>query len=190
MLKMPKCRLQTGQNAGIRPRWCTFQTDANGVALRNRSAVATGGLPDTVTIAKQRPLNPNRKVYRRIRITYQGRNVILPNFLLDTGASVDLLISNELFDPLLPSRGRFESKWDRFTNESTLSVASIRGVVPGAITRAYQADVYLEVEIDIGRKGSGQTEFRGGPARIKITEGGQSRLVGAAFLRRHNIQVK
>lgn len=187
---MPKCRLQTGQNAGIRPRGCTFQTDGNGIPIRSRSAIATGGAPDSVSIAKQRPFNPRNKVYRRVRISYQGQVVIHPNFLLDTGAEADLLMSKEQFEPLLPDRGRFANKWTRFTNETTLPTLNIRGAVAGAVARAYQADVFLEIEINIGRKGSGQTEFRGGPARAKIMERGTSKLVGASFLRRHNILVK
>jgi len=64
----PKCKLRTGQNAGIGPRGCTYQTDADGTPLRARTAAATGGAADKVTLAKQRPVAGQVKVFRRVRI--------------------------------------------------------------------------------------------------------------------------
>ena len=64
------------------------------------------------------------------------------------------------------------------------------GVVAGASQPAHQADLKLEVEVNVGSKGSNQMEWRGGPARAKIVDGGTSYLIGASFLRRHRIQVK
>ena len=186
----PKCRLQTGANSGIRPRGCTFQTDGDGVPLRGRSAAATGGLPDVVTVAKQRPIGNERKVFRRVRITYQGKSQIFDNYLLDTGAYSELLMPKSHFQQLLPSRGGYASPWARFVAETTLPTIAIAGAIPGAVANAYQADVYLEIELNIGRKGSGQTAFRGGPTRAKVLPGGQQHLIGASFLRKHNVLVK
>ena len=116
----PKCRLQTGQNAGIKPRGCTFQTNNEGVAMRGRTAAATGNVADRVSVAKQRPAAGARKVFRRVRITYQGRTHTFNNYTMDTGANVDLLTSRANFEQVLPPRGAYRSKWDRFTSESTL----------------------------------------------------------------------
>ena len=184
----PKCRLQTGQNSGIKPRGCTYQTNNEGVAVRGRTAAATGNVADNVSIAKQRPAAGQQKVYRRVRIAYQGKTHTFLSFLMDTGASVDLLMSRAQFEHLLPPKGRFKSKWEKFTSESTLPMRQVRGV--GGFKTAYQADVTLEVEVNLGRKNSGQTEFRGGPARAYIVDGGTNYLVGATFLRNHRIQVK
>ena len=107
---------------------------------------------------------------------------------MDTGANVDLLTSRANFEQLLPPRGAYRSKWDRFTSESTLPQVNVRGV--GGVRQGYQANVTLEVEVNIGRKNSGQMEFRGGPARAYIIDGGTNNVVGATFLRNHRIQIK
>lgn len=184
----PKCRLQTGQNSGIKPRGCTYQTNNEGVAMRQRTAAATGNVADTVSVAKQRPVAGQKKVFRRARITYQGRTHTFSNYTLDTGAATDLLTSRAHFEQLLPPRGQYSSKWEKFTSETTLPQIQVRGV--GGSRQAYQADVTLEVEVNVGRKNSGQTEFRGGPVRAKIVDGGTNTLIGATFLRKHRIQVK
>lgn len=184
----PKCRLQTGQNAGIKPRGCTFQTNNEGVAMRGRTAAATGNVADRVSVAKQRPAAGARKVFRRVRITYQGRTHTFNNYTMDTGANVDLLTSRANFEQVLPPRGAYRSKWDRFTSESTLPQVNVRGV--GGVRQGYQANVTLEVEVNVGRKNSGQMEFRGGPARAYIIDGGTNNVVGATFLRNHRIQIK
>ena len=173
----PKCRLQRGQNAGIRPRGCTYQTDADGMPVRGRTPAATGNVADNVSVAKQRPVAGQNKVYRRARITYQGRTHTFNNYTLDTGAAVDLLTSRAHFEQVLPPRGQYKSKWDRFTSESTLPTRQVRGV--GGTKTAYQANVTLEVEVNTGRKNSNQTEFRGGPARAYIVDGGTNYLIGA-----------
>ena len=100
----PKCRLQTGQNAGIKPRGCTFQTNNEGVAMRGRTAAATGNVADRVSVAKQRPAAGARKVFRRVQITYQGRTHTFNNYTMDTGANVDLLTSRANFEQVLPPR--------------------------------------------------------------------------------------
>jgi hypothetical protein len=186
----PKCRLQTGQNAGIKPRGCTFQTDNQGMPMRSRSAATTGTVADNVSVAKQRPQPNARKVFRRVRITYQGRSYTSTQlYTLDTGAHNDLITTRAHFEHVLPPRGRHASKWARFTSENPLPVVNIRGV-GGSQRGNYQADIVAEVEVNIGRKGSGQTEFRGGPARAIIVDGGNSYLVGAQFMRKHRILVK
>jgi hypothetical protein len=188
----PKCKLRTGQNAGIGPTGCTYQTDSNGTALRGRTAAATGGVADTVTVAKQRPVAGQVKVFRRVRMTYQGKSHTFNAqlYTLDTGAATEALTTRAHFDKVLPPQANYASKWARFTATTTLPTVQIRGVVAGAQGLAYQADVKLEVEVNIGPKNSNQMEFRGGPARIKIVDGGRSYLVGAPFLRRHKIVTK
>ena len=184
----PKCRLQRGQNAGIKPRGCTYQTDAAGMPVRGRTAAATGNAADNVSVAKQRPVAGQNKVYRRARITYQGRTHTFNNYTLDTGAALDLLTNRVHFEQVLPPRGQYRSKWERFTTENTLPVVQVRGV--GGSRQAYQANVTLEVEVNIGRKNSGQVEFRGGPASAYIVDGGTNFLIGPNFMRNHRIQVK
>jgi len=90
---------------------------------------------------------------------------------------------------VLPPQGNYASKWARFTATTNLPTIGIRGVT-GAQVQAYQADVKLEVEINVGSKHSNQMEFRGGPARAKIVDGGRAHLVGASFLRKHKIVTK
>ena len=187
----PKCRLQTGANAGIKPRGCTYQTDNQGMPRRSRSAATTGTVADTVSVAKQRPQVNQKKVFRRVRMTYQGNTHTFTTqlYTLDTGASVDLLTTRAHFEQVLPPRGNHASKWARFTSQNTLPTINVRGV-GGSSGGHYQANLTVEVEVNIGRKGSGQTEFRGGPARAIIIDGGHNYLVGAQFLRRHRILTK
>ena len=187
----PKCRLQTGQDAGIKPRGCTFKTDAQGQPLRARTARATGGAADMVTVAKQRPSDPTQKVRRRVRVTYRGTTRVFSDYLLDTGAQSDVLMPKSQFETLLPDKGTHPSKWARFVHENTLPTLRIRGAT-GSEQRGYKAPVLLEIEVDIGRKGSGSKEFRGGPAEAVIMESGasQSKLIGKSFMKAHHIVVK
>ena len=188
----PKCKLRTGANAGIGPRGCTYQTDGNGNALRSRSAATTGGAADIVSVAKQRPDAGHRKVYRRVRITYRGNTHTFnaTKYTLDTGAHSEILTTKAHFEQVLPPAGNYPSKWARFLQENNLPMTTSVGVVAGASQPAHQADLKLEVEVNVGSKGSNQMEWRGGPARAKIVDGGTSYLIGASFLRRHRIQVK
>ena len=191
----PKCKLQTGKDAGIRPKGCEFKTDGQGQPVRSRRANKTiGGIADTVSVAKQRrddqtTVAHDPRVHRRIRVTYNGVTRIFPKYLLDTGAGSSLLMTKSEFVQLLPDKGVHASPWDRFVHENTHPVTRISGVVAGATSPAYLANVILEIEIDVGGKNSGQKIWRGGPVLAKVADGKTS-LVGMNFLRDHHIIVK
>ena len=195
----PKCKLKTGgANPGIGPKGCTYQTDAQGNALRSRSAATTGGAADTVTVAKQRYTGPanaaDKGIRRRVRVTYQGKTKIMPKkYLLDTGAATiepqQVLMSKKDLESILPPQGNYASKWARFRALNNLPTLSMSGVVPGASKTGYQANVTFEVEINVGAKNSGQMEWRGGPVRAMIMAGSEG-LVGLRFLKHHRIIVK
>lgn len=161
-------------------------------------------------IAKQRSAqNPagcnDNRVVRRMRLYYHRPNTPAAEVYmkevncatLDTGAQSCILASFDAFNSLFPAAtgGPHANKWARLKHELPYNarVGQSQGVAGTAETVIIPPTPHLTVmvEVQVGRKGQQQPEWRGGQCKITfLAPGGKNNLVGIPFLRAHGILVK